>query len=78
MSVCGEEATRMLILLSRAALEYSERLNCRSIRLLDLKPGGGEEMIHFDLETHSLDNLPDYIALSYTWGEPYGYSIRFK
>jgi hypothetical protein len=38
--------------------------------LLDLKPGSGEEIIHFELGTHGLDNLPDYIALSYTWGDP--------
>jgi hypothetical protein len=38
--------------------------------LLDLKPGRGEEVIHFDFKTHSLDNCPDYIALSYTWGNP--------
>jgi hypothetical protein len=69
-SVCGEEATRVLTLVGRATLEYSEKLDCRSIRLLDLKPGSGEEIIHFELGTHSLDNLPDYIALSYTWGDP--------
>lgn len=38
--------------------------------MLNLKPGGGEEIIHFDLETYSLDNCPTYIALSYTWGDP--------
>jgi hypothetical protein len=60
----------MLILVSRATLGYTERLNCSSIRLLDLKPGSGEEIVHFNLKIHSLDNLPDYIALSYTWGDP--------
>lgn len=59
----------MLILVSRATLEYSERLRGRKIRLLNLKPGSGDEVIHFDLETHSLDECPSYIALSYTWGD---------
>lgn len=60
----------MLILFGRATLEYSESLRGRRIRLLNLKPGGGEEAIHFDLEIYSLDNCPNYIALSYTWGNP--------
>jgi hypothetical protein len=60
----------MLKVTSRATLEYSESLCHRSIRLLDLKPGSGEEVVHFDVETHSLDHHPDYVALSYTWGDP--------
>src|SRR5690242_3287097 len=60
----------MLIVVRQATLGYSESLSRRSIRLLDLKPGNGEQTICFDFETHSLDNCPDYIALSYTWGDP--------
>lgn len=60
----------MLIVVRKATLEYSESLSCRSIRLLDLKPGNGEQTICFDFETYSLDSCPDYIALSYTWGDP--------
>lgn len=60
----------MLIIVRRATLEHSESLSRRSIRLLDLKPGNGEQTICFDFETHNLDSYPDYIALSYTWGDP--------
>jgi hypothetical protein len=45
-------------------------LKAQEIRLLDLKYGKGEEILHFNLQTYSLDSHPDYIALSYTWGNP--------
>jgi len=54
----------------RATFGYLDRLNARQIRLLDLKYGHGEGILQFDLQTYSLSNRPNYIALSYTWGDP--------
>lgn len=54
----------------RAKFKYSDSLRSQGIRLLNLKYGRQEEMIHFNLHTHTLQSTPDYIALSYTWGNP--------
>ena len=40
------------------------------IRLLILQPGDWEEDIKVSLQVVSLDNEPEYIALSYVWGDP--------
>ncbi|KAK3216165.1 hypothetical protein GRF29_8g2423304 [Pseudopithomyces chartarum] len=53
-----------------AKFKYSDSLRSQGIRLLNLKYGRQEEMIHFNLHTHTLQSTPDYIALSYTWGNP--------
>ncbi|KAG7005404.1 hypothetical protein G7Y79_00020g049320 [Physcia stellaris] len=42
----------------------------REIRILFLLSGDVDEDISCKLVTVSLDNLPDYEALSYTWGDP--------
>ncbi|KAH9215457.1 heterokaryon incompatibility, partial [Leptodontidium sp. 2 PMI_412] len=39
------------------------------IRLLDIQPGQGEDIIHIGLCTYPLDCAPSYVALSYTWGD---------
>ena len=44
----------------------------REIRLLKLLPGRNEEPIRCTLERCSLDDGPEYIALSYMWGEEDG------
>ncbi|PVH92438.1 HET-domain-containing protein [Periconia macrospinosa] len=49
--------------------EYPIRLSSQQIRLLKLNHGR-EDTIHFSLHTRTLNNLPEYIALSYTWGNP--------
>ncbi|KAH7084415.1 heterokaryon incompatibility protein-domain-containing protein [Paraphoma chrysanthemicola] len=53
-----------------ANFDYSDCLKAQEIRLLDLKYGKGEEILHFNLQTYYLNAHPDYIALSYTWGNP--------
>jgi hypothetical protein len=40
------------------------------IRLLRLKPGGWDDPICCDLLHVNLDDRPNYIALSYAWGDP--------
>jgi Heterokaryon incompatibility protein (HET) len=49
---------------------YTDGLDPRNIRLLDIRPGQGEDVIHLDLRTYPLDCAPSYVALSYTWGDP--------
>ncbi len=49
---------------------YSNGLDSRNIRLLLIKLGKGEDIIHVDLCTYPLDCAPTYVALSYTWGDP--------
>ena len=43
-------------------------MTSQEIRLLDLKHGREGEVIHCDLSTYKLSDAPEYIALSYTWG----------
>jgi hypothetical protein len=59
-----------LHLFARANFDYFYRLNAQEIRLLDLKYGKAEEILHFNLQTYSLNAHSDYIALSYAWGNP--------
>jgi hypothetical protein len=40
----------------------------RSIRLLSLQPGNFQDPVQVTLEQVSLDDCPDYEALSYVWG----------
>ena len=56
--------------LARAVFRYSDSLNDRQVRLLDLNFGHGDEVICLDIRTYRIDDLPPYIALSYTWGDP--------
>lgn len=42
----------------------------RNIRILSVLPGSFASDIHCTLQTVSLDDHPDYDALSYTWGDP--------
>lgn len=53
-----------------AQFRYTSGLSPRSIRLLDIQPGLGEDIIHIGLCTYPLDCAPSYVALSYTWGDP--------
>ncbi|KAF2116789.1 heterokaryon incompatibility protein-domain-containing protein [Lophiotrema nucula] len=39
------------------------------IRILTIHPGGGDDPISCELRTFSLTELPNYEALSYTWGD---------
>jgi len=40
------------------------------IRLLKLHPAKNSGRVHCSIEHHSLDDQPQYVALSYTWGNP--------
>jgi hypothetical protein len=46
---------------------YSDKLDQHSIRLIKLPEEGGAAS-DFTIETFVLDQVPEYIALSYTWG----------
>ncbi|KAH8177164.1 heterokaryon incompatibility protein (HET) domain-containing protein [Sarocladium implicatum] len=52
---------------SQPNFAYGEKLDQHSVRLLKLPDTGGSAL-DFTIETFVLDQLPDYIALSYTWG----------
>src|ERR1700726_1299659 len=56
--------------LTLSRFRYTGGLDPRNIRLLDIRPGQGEDVIHLDLRTYPLDCAPSYVALSYTWGDP--------
>jgi Heterokaryon incompatibility protein (HET) len=43
---------------------------CREIRLIELLPGSYNDYICCHMVVVSLDNEPQYKALSYTWGDP--------
>lgn len=47
---------------------YGKRLGNREIRLITLEPGGEGDQIRFSLNTASLDECPQFEALSYVWG----------
>ncbi|KAJ4989724.1 heterokaryon incompatibility protein [Stagonosporopsis vannaccii] len=53
-----------------ARYKYRPLQTPASIRLLQLKPGKGEEPIRCWLFEVRLDDWPSYQALSYTWGDP--------
>ncbi|KAK2006841.1 HET-domain-containing protein [Colletotrichum eremochloae] len=44
--------------------------DARSIRLLRFQPPKEDETLRCTLTTHSLDDAPPFIALSYVWGAP--------
>jgi hypothetical protein len=46
---------------------YSDKLDQHNVRLVRLPDAGGSTL-DFTIETFVLDQLPPYIALSYTWG----------
>jgi hypothetical protein len=50
--------------------QYSPLIGPNSIRLLYLRPSSLTDHLHGDLREVSLEEKPDYGALSYTWGEP--------
>ncbi|KUJ18513.1 HET-domain-containing protein [Mollisia scopiformis] len=57
------------------ASRYTERysytpLSARQIRLLHLAPGKNPDPLKISFTASSIDNLPDYQALSYTWDSP--------
>lgn len=41
-----------------------------SIRIMNLHPGKGDEVLQCDIQVVYLDNLPPYEALSCVWGNP--------
>ncbi|KAK0732246.1 heterokaryon incompatibility protein-domain-containing protein, partial [Lasiosphaeris hirsuta] len=47
---------------------YTQRLQPRCIRLLKLAPGPASSPIECTVQIHSIDNPPDFEALSYVWG----------
>ncbi|KAH7351439.1 heterokaryon incompatibility protein-domain-containing protein, partial [Pyrenochaeta sp. MPI-SDFR-AT-0127] len=51
-----------------AQFEYADSLGAQHIRLLDLKYGKQDENVQFSIQKYPLSAAPDYIALSYTWG----------
>jgi hypothetical protein len=59
-----------LTVFARATFRYSNSLSDRQLRLLNLNFGHGDEIISLDIRTYRLDDHPQYIALSYTWGDP--------
>ena len=61
---------KSLTLTNRAQFRYTDALGSRNIRLLNIKPGQGEDIIHLSLCSYPLHSAPKYIALSYTWGDP--------
>ena len=61
---------KSLTLFDRAQFRYTDALGSRYIRLLDILPGQGEDIVHLSLCTYPLHSAPKYIALSYTWGDP--------
>ncbi|OCK73915.1 HET-domain-containing protein [Lepidopterella palustris CBS 459.81] len=42
----------------------------REIRLAIIKPGAHDDRLRCELQTYPLQDQPDYLALSYTWGNP--------
>ena len=52
-----------------ATTPYTEQLQGRNIRLLRILPGDPESTIEVELIEASLDDLPQYEALSYVWGD---------
>jgi hypothetical protein len=51
-----------------APFRYTTRLRGHTIRLIRLEPGDGKQ-VACSLEHVSLDNNPDYEAISYCWGK---------
>ena len=49
---------------------YKPLASLRSIRLLNLLPGILGELLEYSLEEYGLDNVPEYTAISYVWGDP--------
>lgn len=48
---------------------YNEMATSREIRLLRLVPRPFSRVVRCRMEHHPLDRLPDYEAISYTWGD---------
>jgi hypothetical protein len=48
---------------------YPDRLQERSVRLLQILPGNGDKDLQCRLVQVSLDEMPPYLALSYVWGK---------
>jgi hypothetical protein len=57
---------KSLTISDRAQFRYTDGLDPRNIRLLDIKSGQGEEIIYLSIFTYPLDCAPRYVALSYT------------
>lgn len=56
--------------LALPAFEYRPLPNKHSIRILHILPGAESLPICCDIETVTLDDNPQYDALSYVWGQP--------
>ncbi|KAH8651303.1 heterokaryon incompatibility protein-domain-containing protein [Xylariales sp. PMI_506] len=52
--------------------QYLESLGDASIRLVEILPSSApsESLVEIHLDTYAIDSLPQYHALSYTWGPP--------
>lgn len=65
---------RLLLLLPSRTMShplYSKLdITRREIRLLQIEAAAPEEPIHSTLQVVSLDDNPEYLALSYVWGDP--------
>lgn len=50
--------------------DYESLSGPRDIRILKLMPGEENEDIYCELDCVSLDDKPEYEAISYVWGDP--------
>ena len=59
-----------------AAFQYDPLdLSTKSIRLLEILPGSGDEPIRLQTSISDLDDQPPFIALSYTWNHGGDYTL---
>ncbi|CAK7204240.1 hypothetical protein SEUCBS139899_006995 [Sporothrix eucalyptigena] len=56
--------------------KYSSLKNDEEIRLLELYPGSGDDIIRVELYSAPIEHLPPFEAISYCWGDPtFSYTI---
>ena len=56
--------------LDAASYVYKPLADPRSIRLFNLRPGIPSEPLECSLNVYGLDDIPEYTAISYAWGDP--------
>lgn len=55
---------------AKSTFVYPKRLSGRKIRLIRIQPGQGSDQLSVSLEEVDLDDHPDFVAISYVWGDP--------
>uniref|UniRef100_A0A0B7JYH3 Heterokaryon incompatibility domain-containing protein n=1 Tax=Bionectria ochroleuca TaxID=29856 RepID=A0A0B7JYH3_BIOOC len=55
---------------SQSVYHYQALPRSRVIRVLILFPGAGDDLIRVSLQVASLDDEPEFEAISYVWGDP--------